>query len=96
MDEKEILVTASMTLSKTFTIKVDRGYYSSTNVTKEFTVKTGKHTLTTTFHDDSKFGGSATIDSNNITTISHQFEKVSDSITAGWIAPSSSTTYYKV
>ena len=26
---------------KTFTIKVDQGYYSSTNVTKEFTVKTG-------------------------------------------------------
>ena len=88
--------TNKVITDKTFTIKVDRGYYSSTNVTKEFIVKTGKHTLTTTFHDDSKFGGSATIDSNNITTISHQFEKVSDSITAGWIAPSSSTTYYKV
>ena len=81
---------------KIFTIKVDKGYYSSTNVTKEFTVKTGNHTLTTTFHNDSKFGGSTAIDSNNITIISHQFEKVSDSITAGWIAASSSTTYYKV
>lgn len=81
---------------KVFTIKVDKGYYSSTNVTKEFTVKTGNHTLTTTFHDDAKFGGSSAIDSNNITTISHQFEKVSDSTTAGWIAASSSTTYYKV
>ena len=88
--------TNKVITDKTFTIKVDQGYYSSTNVTKEFTIKTGNHTLTTTFHDDSKFGGSAAIDSNNITTISHQFEKVSDSITAGWIAPSSSTTYYKV
>ena len=85
-----------MITDKVFTIKVDRGYYSSTNVTKEFTVKTGNHTLTTTFHDDAKFGGSAAIDSNNITTISHQFEKVSDSTTAGWIAAGSSTTYYKV
>lgn len=88
--------TNKVITDKTFTIKVDRGYYSSTDVTKEFTVKTGNHTLTTTFHDDSKFGGSAAIDSSNITIISHQFEKVSDSITAGWIAPSSSTTYYKV
>ena len=88
--------TNKVITDKVFTIKVDQGYYSSTNVTKEFTVKTGNHTLTTTFHDDAKFGGSATIDSNNITTISHQFEKVSDSTTAGWIAASSSTTYYKV
>lgn len=88
--------TNKVITDKTFTIKVDRGYYSSTDVTKEFTVKTGNHTLTTTFHDDSKFGGSAAIDSSNITIISHQFEKVSDSITAGWIAASSSTTYYKV
>ena len=88
--------TNKIITDKTVTIKVDQGYYSSTNVTKEFTVKTGNHTLTTTFHDDAKFGGSATIDSNNITTISHQFEKVSDSTTAGWIAASSSTTYYKV
>ena len=88
--------TNKVITDKVFTIKVDQGYYSSTNVTKEFTVKTGNHTLTTTFHDDTKFGGSATIDSNNITTISHQFEKVSDSTTAGWIAASSSTTYYKV
>lgn len=88
--------TNKVITDKTFTIKVDRGYYSSTDVEKQFTIKTGNHTLTTTFHDDSKFGGSAAIDSNNITTISHQFEKVSDSITAGWIAPSSSTTYYKV
>lgn len=88
--------TNKVITDKIFTIKVDRGYYSSTNVTKEFTVKTGNHTLTTTFHNDSKFGGSTAIDSNNITIISHQFEKVSDSITAGWIAASSSTTYYKV
>lgn len=88
--------TNKVITDKTFTIKVDRGYYSSTDVEKQFTIKTGNHTLITTFHDDSKFGGSAAIDSNNITTISHQFEKVSDSITAGWIAPSSSTTYYKV
>ena len=85
-----------MITDKVFTIKVDSGYYSSTNVTKKFTVKTGNHTLTTTFHDDTKFGGSTAIDSSNITTISHQFEKVSDSTTAGWIAASSSTTYYKV
>ena len=88
--------TNKIITDKIFTIKVDQGYYSSTNVTKEFTVKTGNHTLTTTFHDDSKFGGSTAIDSNNITTISHQFEKVSDSIIAGWIAAGSSTTYYKV
>lgn len=88
--------TNKVITDKIFTIKVDRGYYSSTNVTKEFTIKTGNHTLTTTFHNDSKFGGSTAIDSNNITIISHQFEKVSDSITAGWIAASSSTTYYKV
>lgn len=88
--------TNKVITDKVFTIKVDQGYYSATNVTKEFTVKTGNHTLTTTFHNDSKFGGSAAIDSNNITTISHQFEKVSDSTTAGWIAASSSTTYYKV
>lgn len=88
--------TNKVITDKTFTIKVDQGYYSSTNVTKKFTVKTGQHTLETTFYDDPKFGGSADIDSNNITTISHQFEKVSDSTTAGWIAASSSTTYYKV
>lgn len=88
--------TNKVITDKVFTIKVERGYYSSTNVTKEFTIKTGNHTLTTTFHNDSKFGGSTAIDSNNITIISHQFEKVSDSITAGWIAASSSTTYYKV
>lgn len=88
--------TNEVITDKTFTIKVDRGYYSSTDVEKQFTIKTGNHTLTTTFHDDPRFGGSAAIDSNNITTISHQFEKVSDSITAGWIAASSSTTYYKV
>lgn len=88
--------TNKVITDKVFTIKVDQGYYSATNVTKEFTVKTGNHTLTTTFHDNAKFGGSADIDSNNITTISHQFEKVSDSTTAGWIAASSSTTYYKV
>lgn len=88
--------TNKVITDKVFTIKVDSGYYSSTNVTKKFTVKTGNHTLTTTFHDDTKFGGSTTIDSSNITTISHQFEKVSDSTTAGWIAASSSTTYYKV
>lgn len=88
--------TNKVITDKVFTIKVDQGYYSSTNVTKEFTVKAGQHTLETTFHDDANFGGSEAIDSSNITTISHQFEKVSDSITAGWITPSSSTTYYRV
>lgn len=88
--------TNKVITDKTFTIKVDQGYYSSTNVTKKFTVKTGQHTLETTFYDDPRFGGSDAIDSSNITTISHQFEKVSDSTTAGWIAASSSTTYYKV
>lgn len=88
--------TNKVITDKVFTIKVNQNYYSATNVTKEFTVKTGNHILTTTFHDDAKFGGSADIDSNNITTISHQFEKVSDSIIAGWIAAGSSTTYYKV
>ena len=33
--------TNKVITDKTFTIKVDQGYYSSTNVTKEFTVKTG-------------------------------------------------------
>lgn len=88
--------TNKVITDKTFTIKVDQGYYSSTNVTKKFTVKTGQHTLETTFYDDPKFGGRDAIDSSNITTISRQFEKVSDSTTAGWIAASSSTTYYKV
>lgn len=88
--------TNKVITDKTFTIKVDQGYYSSTNVTKQFTIKTGQHILETTFYDDPKFGGRDAIDSSNITTISHQFEKVSDSTTAGWIAASSSTTYYKV
>ena len=88
--------TNQLITDRVFTIKVNKGYYSATDVTKNFTIKSGKHTLTTTFHNDSKFGGSTVIDSTNITTISNQFEKVSDSITAGWIAASSSTTYYKV
>lgn len=88
--------TNKLITDRVFTIKVDKGYYSAADVTKEFTIKPGTHTQTAYAsifnYTDNKFGGS-TAQTINV-TVSKQFGKFEHTITAGWIAAQPKTTTY--
>ena len=91
--------TNKLITDRVFTIKVDKGYYSAADITKEFTIKPGTHTQTA-YADifgftDNKFGGS-TAQTINV-TVSKQFGKFEHTITVGWIAAQpKTTTYFKI
>ena len=88
--------TNKVITDRIFTIKVDKGYYSATDVTKEFTIRQGTHTQTA-YADifkftDNKFEETSAQTINVV--VSKQFGKFEHEIKAGWLAAQTKTTTY--